>query len=145
MAAANELQVEVARMADEAYEMVRALTGHLLDFSEASLGLVEDTLNASSAHFKNLTGDQATRLAQRMGCYILEVARRQFGGTYHWAPDHGQPVLVVGEPVYFVGIMAWNRVGLRLAGDPGENILLLFARFAEAVRSGAPGTRTLFV
>ena len=140
----NELQTEVSRMADEAFEMVRALTGKVLDFSEASLGVVEDALAQASAHVGELTEDQATKLVQRLGCYVLEVMRRRFGGTYQWYGERSQPMLVVGEPDYHVAVLGWDRVRGRLSGNRADSIPLFHEVFAQRVRSARPGAQAIY-
>jgi hypothetical protein len=141
----SEIQNEVARMAVEAVTIVRDRTGIAIDFSEASLISVEETLEEASGHFASLSTDQATKLVQWFGCYILEVGRRQFGGEYLWHDQRDQPVLVVGEPQFHVAMITWDRVRGRVLGDKGDNIPFFFDGFAERARRAQPGDRALFV
>lgn len=141
----SELNQEVARMAAEAVTIVRDRTGVTIDFSETSLSSVEETLEEASGHFTGLNADQATKLVQWFGCYILEVGRKQFGGEYLWHTQRDQPVLVVGEPKSHVAMIAWDRVRGRVSGDKGDNIPFFFAGFAERARRAEAGDRALFV
>jgi hypothetical protein len=141
----SDLQQEVARMAAEAVAIVRDRTGATIDFSEASLSSVEEALEEASGYFAGLNTDQATKLIQWFGCYVLEVGRKQFGGEYLWHDKRDQPVLVIGEPKFHVAIITWNRVRGRVLGDKGDNIPFFFEGFAERAKRAKPGDRALFV
>jgi hypothetical protein len=141
----SELQQEVIRMSAEAVAIVRDRTGEVIDFSEKSLVSVEDTLEEASGYFAGLSEEQAQKLVQWFGCYILEVGRKQFGGEYLWHTQRDQPVLVVGEPQFHVAMITWDRVRGRVLGDKGDNIPFFFDGFAERARRAQPGDRALFV
>lgn len=116
-----------------------------LNYEEASLAVVEEMLTAAVQWLAGMTTEQVTMLVDDFGCYVLEVARREFGGNYQWHRDRDQPVLVVGEPVFRVAILTWDKVRGRLGGDQGDNIPFFYAGFAERVRRAVPGTDALFV
>jgi hypothetical protein len=141
----NDIAAEVARMADEAVLMVKDRTGEAPDFSEQSLGVIEDTLDEASRYFAGLPQEQALKLVQYFGCYLLEVARHQFGGSYLWHEQRNQPVLVVGEPKFHVAIITWDKVRGRLSGDKGDNVSFFFDGFAQRVRGAEPGARALYI
>ena len=44
------------------------------------------------------------------GCYVLETARRNYGGEYYWLSNEQQPILVAGEPDFSVSIKAWEKI-----------------------------------
>ena len=140
----NDLHVEVNRMADEALEILRASTGSPPDFSRASLAVVDAALEEASAHPDDFTKDQSMKLVQRLGCYFLEVLRREVGGTYKWYRDGGQPALVIGEPQFHISIIAWERVAGRLAGNKGDSVVLYFEAVLQHVRAAKPGTRAIY-
>src|SRR5262245_6906641 len=116
-----------------------------LDYSEASLALVEEMLAEAAGFAAEMTADQPDLLAQDFGCYLLEVGRRAFGGRSCWFDRRDQPVLVVGEPTCRVALLAWDKVRGRLSGDEGDNIPFFFAGFAERARRAEPGSDVLFV
>lgn len=116
-----------------------------LDYSEASLAVVEDMLAEIEQWLDEMTPDQVTMLVQDFGCYILEVGRREFGGRYLWHDGRDQPVLVVGEPAFRVAILTWDKVRGRIGGDAGDNIPFFYAGFAERARAAIPGTDVLYV
>ncbi len=116
-----------------------------LDYSEASLALVEEMLGEASEYFTELPDEQIDSLVQFFGCYILEIGRRQFGGTYSWLEQQQEPVLVVGEPMTHIAIATWGKVRARLAGDPADNIQFFFEGFSAQARQLTPGKRTLYI
>ena len=84
------------------------------------------------------------QLAQDFGCYLLEVARRKYGGNYSWHPCE-QPVLVVGEPAFHVAIMSWDKLIGRLSGDRADDLVFFYQGFAERVQRAKPGDRIVYV
>jgi hypothetical protein len=95
----NDIGAEVGRMAGEAALIVKDRTGKAPDFSEQSVAVIEETLEEASRYFSDLPEDQARQLVQCFGCYLLEVARHQFGGSYRWrggpcmaSPRYGRPI-----------------------------------------------------
>jgi hypothetical protein len=96
--------------------------GEKMDYTEASLVEVEDMLDEAADYLSAMTPEQITNVVQNVGCYILEVGRREFGGRYLWQDDRDQPVLVVGEPAFRVAMITWDKVRGRLSGDDGDNI-----------------------
>lgn len=141
----NPLEAEISRMAAEAVELTRNRNGAMLDYSEASLEIVEEMLDDASEFFPDFSESQARIIVQRFGCYLLEVGRHTFGGDYFWVDDHEQPVLVVGEPDFHAATMTWDKVRGRLNGDTGDNIPFFFAGFARHVRTATPGSHVLYV
>ena len=108
--------------------------GAVLDFSQASLILVEEMAAEAAQWTSTISPDQLTTLIQDIGCYLLEVGRHEFGGQYLWHELHDQPVLVVGEPAFHVALMTWNKVRGRLGGDPADNLPFFYDGFAEKAR-----------
>jgi hypothetical protein len=141
----DELAQEITRTAAKMLTMCESRDGSRLDYTEASLTVVEEMLTEAAAFATEMTSDQLTTLAQDFGCYILEVGHREFGGRYCWYDQQDQPVLVVGEPVFRVALLTWDKVRGRLSGDPADNIPFFYAGFAERARRAEPGTDALYV
>ena len=141
----NDFAQEIARAAEDAVAMSEYLRGQPLDYSAASLAAVEETLAEAAGWDGELTPEQLQNFARSFGCYVLEVAWREFGGRYCWFEQGEAPVLVVGEPAFRVALLTWDQVRGRLAGDPGCNIPFLYAGFAEQVGRAEPGTDALYV
>src|SRR5262245_25933649 len=141
----SELHQDVTRSAAKAVALCESRDGTELDYTAASLGVVEDMLAEAAEWASDLTHEQLTTLVQDFGCYILEVGRREFGGRYYWFERRDQPVLVVGEPTFRVALLAWDKVRGRLSGDEGDNIPFFYAGFAERARRAKPGDDALYV
>ncbi|MFV8607452.1 hypothetical protein ACNRDG_24540 [Ralstonia pseudosolanacearum] len=141
----SKLLQEVERLAAEAQADLNERAEGRLDFSEASLQVVEEMLAEAAQYRQGLGADVIEGLVTRLGCYILEVGRKQFGGTYSWLEERRQPVLVVREPEAHIALMTWDRVRGRISGDAGDNIPFFFEGFAQRVRTASSGTRALYV
>ena len=141
----NEVLDEVVASAERAIASLQARAGGRLDWSVASLEAVDEMLVEASAYVSELDEGVVTGLVQQLGCYVLEVGRRAYGGTYYWHPEGEQPILVVGEPEAHVAIMTWSKVVGRLTGDAGDEIPFFFAGFAERAAAPEPGSSVLFV
>jgi hypothetical protein len=136
---------DIAEAAEDAVAVCEHLRGEPLDYSEASLAAVEETLAAAAGWGDELTPEELENFARSFGCYVLEVGRREFGGRYCWFEQRDAPVLVVGEPAFRVALLTWDKARGRLSGDPGCNIPFLYAGFAERARRAEPGTDALYV
>jgi hypothetical protein len=141
----DDFAQEIAHAAENAVAVCEYLKGEPLDYSEASLAIVEETLAQAATWEGELNRDELQNFARDFACYILEVARRQFGGRYCWFERGNQPVLVVGEPAFRIALLPWDKVRSRLSGDPADNIPFFYAGFAERARRAEPGTDVLYV
>ena len=119
----NAIQDQVTATADHAATALQARAGGRLDFSPASLKAVDEMLVEVSAFVAELDEDVVTDLVQQLGCYVLEVGRRAYGGQYFWHEEGAQPILVVGEPEAHVALMTWSKVTGRITGDAGDDIV----------------------
>lgn len=70
------------------------------------------------------------------GCYVLEAARRAYGGEYFWIQEEQQPVLVTGLPEFSVGIKAWEKVLGRLKNGREDNIPFYIDGYREHIEIG---------
>jgi hypothetical protein len=140
----DDLAQDIADAAEDAVAVCEHLRGEPPDYSEASLAAVEETLAEAAGWEDELTPDQLRNFAQSFGCYVLEVARRAFGGRYCWHEQRDAPILVVGEPAFRVALLTWDQVRGRLAGDPGCSIRFLYSGFAERIQRAEPGTDVLY-
>jgi hypothetical protein len=116
-----------------------------LDYSEKRLEIIEEMLEEASKFVEQMPPKDSQSLIELMGSYILEVAHRGHGGNFHWHEQSRQPVLVVGEPLYQVAIMTFDKVRGRLTGDKANNIPFFYGGFAARVRSAGPGTKAFYV
>ncbi len=141
----NAIQEEVVTTAERAVASLQARAGGRLDFSIASLAVVDEMLVEVSAYVADLDEAVVTGLVQQLGCYVLEVGRRAFGGEYFWHDEGEQPILVVGEPAAHVALMTWSKVVGRLTGDSGDDIVFFFSGFAGKAEQPEAGAKVLFL
>jgi hypothetical protein len=141
----TDLAQQIARTSEEVVAAYKERTGGVLDYSEASLAVVEEMLEEVAAYAEAMTPEQLQTLSQNFACYIIEVGRRAFGGRYCWYEQRDQPVLVVGEPTFRVALLAGDKVRDRLTGDRADNIPFFYNGFAERVRRAEPGIDALYV
>ena len=141
----NAIQEEVLATAERAVAALQERAGGRLDWSVASLAAVDEMLVEVSDYVGDLDEAVVTSLVQQLGCYVLEVARRAYGGTYFWHEEGEQPILVVGEPAAHVALMAWSKVTGRITGDEGDDIVFFFDGFAAKAAAPEPGSDVLFL
>ena len=141
----TNLAAEVHRFAELAVAMSRDRSGPVLDYSEATLSVLEAMASEASPYVQEMTDEQRQGLVQALGSYLLEVARRTYGGTYRWYQQRDQPVLVFGEPTFHIALLAWDKVNGRLGGDPADDLVFHYNGFAERARAPKLGERVLFV
>src|SRR5688572_10758119 len=99
-----EILKEISKAAKRAVKMSRDRGGAVLDYAEASIVVVEEILAEAAEYSSEMTEEQLRTLAEDFGCYVLEIARKAYGGAYAWH-DRDLPVLVVGEPVFHVAMI----------------------------------------
>ena len=141
----NAIFDEVTIAAERAVASLQARAGGRLDFTVASLAAVDEMLVEVSGYVADLDEAVVTGLVQQLGCYVLEVGRRAYGGEYFWHDEGEQPILVVGEPLAHVALMTWSKVVGRLTGDAGDDIVNFFDGFAQKAGQPEPGANVLFL
>lgn len=139
-----DYQDAVRRLADLAVEAARQRPNSVLNFTPDSLRVVDDMLAEAAGHTPPLTAERRREVVQAFGCYVLEVARREFGGSYQWAQADDAPVLVVGAPDFEISLMTWSRVAHRLTGDAAASVAPFYQGFADRTRAAAPGDKAAF-
>jgi hypothetical protein len=145
MAPMNAILEEVVAAAERAVTSLQQRAGGRLDFSVASLVAVDEMLVEVADYVAELDEAVVTGLVQQLGCYVLEVARKAFGGEYFWHDEGEQPILVVGEPAAHIALMTWSKVTGRLTGDVGDDIVYFFDGFAQQAEHPVAGTNVLFL
>ena len=141
----EDINEQIAQVAAQVVETCTPEDSVRLDYSEASLAVLDAIIEDASDFFDEMTTEQQETLVENFGCYLLEVARREFGGEYQWFEQRDQPVLVVERSDFRAALIAWDKVQGRLAGDPADNIPFFYSGFAECVRNAQPGTDVMYV
>ena len=114
-----------------AFFIRRFSTGTNLDFSVDSLGNVDRILGRFAAEYPG--PEVREELKVQAGCYILEVARMNFGGRYVWWKDRNMPVLECGFPDNCIAIASFDKVLRRIENGDEDNIPFFFAGFVESM------------
>lgn len=118
--------------------------GGKLDFGLQSVGVADEMiLEAASA--SPLAKVEREEVIALFACYLLEVARREFGGRYVHHPEYNAPVLVVGDSNCHVALLTHRKVEGRLGGDEGDNIPFFFEGFAARARGPTPDRGVLYI
>lgn len=104
------------------------------DFSIQSLHDVNDILEEISDFV--FDPQQIYQYYTTIGCYIFEVARRNYGGTYAWLKEEKQPILVAGEPDFSVSIQAWEKAKMYLQNGAEDDILFYIDGYREHIEKG---------
>jgi hypothetical protein len=141
----NAIHEEVLAAAERAVAALQERAGGRLDGSVDSLKVVDEMLVEVSDYVADLDEAVVTNLVQQLGCYVLEVGRRAYGGEYFWHEEGEQPILVVGAPDAHVALMTWSKVTGRLTGDAGDDIVFFFDGFAAKAARPEPGSNVLFL
>ncbi|MEM9807658.1 MAG: hypothetical protein AAF959_20530 [Cyanobacteria bacterium P01_D01_bin.56] len=140
----GDLEQAVVNHATEAVTKLQQFAENPLDYSPASIVTVEAMLKYLSEE-QILFERQIDWIETLVGAYVLEVARREFGGHYYWHDAQERPVLVVGEPSCRIAIMPFGKVKGRLLGDETDNIPFFYDGFAGSARQAEPGANVLYV
>lgn len=107
-------------------------TQAVLDFSVASLQIVDQILEGTAKYYKQEMDDEMKeRVIKKAGSYIFEVARQNFGGRYYWYNQLNQPILVTGQPEFNLSLLAFEKVKGRLENGAEDNIPFFFEGFVE--------------
>lgn len=104
------------------------------NFSVDSLRNVDDILEELRDF--ELDDDILDSVSSMAGCYIFEVARRNYGGKYYWVQERDQPVLVTGEPEFSISIFAFEKVRSRLQNGKEDEIPYYFDGYIQAIEKG---------
>lgn len=115
------------------------------DYSIRSLNVL-DSLIEDFADFADLSDEEIIDdFCAQAGSYILEVARRSYGGMYSWDARGQQPFLKTGLPDFEISIMTFGKVKNRIVNGDEDNIPFFFKGYSERVRNAQPGEVVLFV
>jgi hypothetical protein len=112
------------------------IDGSKLDYSEASLELVDSVLDDFYQQQAELPGD----LHFLASAYVFEVARRTFGGRYLRGDEENPFVLVIGEQPAAVGVCVMSKVRGRAVNGPEDSIPFFYAGIAPLVARGTAAT-----
>lgn len=139
----KRLDREVLKCADRVVQMSRKRAGRTLDYTDGSMDVAEEMIAEAAGHATRMSEEQLRRLSQDVGCYILEVARRNHGGAFVWSDDRNEPGLLIGEPHFAITLFCWDKVYARLRGEDAHEIAAFYAAYVERIRQAKPGDRVV--
>jgi hypothetical protein len=145
----DSIQREFISMATgNAERIVRAFNSKYdgaFDYSIRSLNVL-DSLIEDFSDFADLSDEEIIDdFCAQAGSYILEVARRNYGGVYFWQDDLKQPLLKTGLPDFEISILTFEKVKNRIVNGDEDNIPYFFKGYSERVRKAEKGDEVTFV
>lgn len=144
----DKIQQEfISKATNHAERIVRAFNPKYdgaFDYSIRSLNVL-DSLIEDYADFSDPSDDEMIYdFCVQAGSYILEVARRNFGGVYFWEDDLKQPMLKTGFPDFEITLLTFNKVRNRILNGEEHNIPYFFKRYSDKVRKSQKGEQITF-
>ncbi|CAL2102199.1 conserved protein of unknown function [Tenacibaculum sp. 190130A14a] len=113
-----------------------------LDYSVESLLVLDDEiLNHLHNNQQVMNEQELTNIIHRIGCYIFEVARRNFGGKYDWHWSLNQPALITGYPSFEITILTFTKVKHRIIYGSKESIPSFFNIYMKKVKTAKKGEK----
>lgn len=132
----NRLMDDIQSTAHNFTVNFQQFSGMPLDYSLKSLEGVDEMLDGMGKKIEELKRNVLFDLCSMTGCYIFEVARRNYGGEYFWIEEERQPILVAGRPDFSVEIKAWEKTWGRLVNGKEDNIPFYIAGYQEHIAVG---------
>lgn len=115
------------------------------DYSIRSLNVL-DSLIEDFSDFADFSDEEIIDdFCAQAGSYILEVARRNYGGVYFWEDKMEQPMLKTGLPDFEISILTFEKVKNRIVNGDEDNIPYFFKGYSDCVRKAEKGSAVTFV
>jgi len=111
--------------------------GVMLDFSVESLHDLDQVIEGNTPLYRKADNNTRRIMIMKIGSYIFEVARQNFGGKYYWYNNLDQPILVTGQPEFEMSLLAYEKVRGRFENGVEDNIPFFFEGFVEGVKNKA--------
>lgn len=115
------------------------------DYSIRSLNTLDHLIEDFSDFTDHSDEDIIDDFCVQAGSYVLEVARRNYGGVYFWEDNLKQPMLKTGLPDFEVSILTFEKVRNRIINGDTDNIPYFFKGYSECIRKAEKGSVVTFV
>ena len=115
-------------------------SGADLNFSVESLHDLDQIIEMNTPFYKKADNETKRKMIIKIGSYIFEVARQNFGGRYFWYDNLDQPLLVTGQPEFEMSLLAYEKVRGRFENGAEDNIPFFFEGYVEGVKNKANQT-----
>lgn len=109
----------------------------LLDFSINSLQHVDQIIADSSEFYRKADNETKRKMIIKIGSYIFEVAKCNWGGQYYWYERLNQPILVTGKPQFEMSLLTYEKVRKNFENGTADNISLFLEKFKQGVEEKA--------
>lgn len=137
----------IGKATSNAEKIVRAFNSKYdgaFDYSITSLSVL-DHLTEDFADFADLSDEEMIAdFCEQAGSYILEVARRNYGGTYFWEDELQQPLLKTGLPDFEITLLTFGKVKARIVYGESNNIPDFFKKYTNKLTSAQKGDLMTF-
>lgn len=137
----------ISKATSNAEKIVRAFNSKYdgaFDYSIRSLNVL-DSLIEDFSDFADVSDEEIIEdFCAQAGSYILEVARRNYGGVYFWEDNLKQPMLKTGLPEFEISILTFEKVKNRIVNGDEDNIPYFFKGYSECVRKAEKGKTVTF-
>ncbi len=138
----------ISKATSNAEKIVRAFNSKYdgaFDYSIRSLNVL-DSLIEDFSDFADVSDEEIIEdFCAQAGSYILEVARRTYGGVYFWEDNLQQPMLKTGLPEFEISILTFEKVKNRIVNGDEDNIPYFFKGYSDCVRKAEKGKTVKFV
>lgn len=135
---------DIAHNAALAVERLQGKAPGEWDYTPDSLRAVDAVIDALSPHRAQIDPGTFGALVNIIGCYVLEVGRREHGGHYAYFEPGKHSVLVFVGPNFQVALSAFDVVENRLNGSPLHSTWMIYRAFSDQVRAAEPQTSKAF-
>jgi hypothetical protein len=115
------------------------------DYSIRSLNILDSLIEDFSDFSDPSDEELIDEFCSQAGSYILEVARRGYGGTYFWEDGLKQPMLKTGLPDFEITLLTFEKVRNRIINGEEDNIPYFFKGYSERVRKAEKGDSVTFL
>ncbi len=132
----RDLTEDVVNTANNFVQNMQQYFDTPLDYSVESLAEIDEMLDGLGKRREELKKEAFFDLYSMTGCYVFEVARRNYGGEYFWIEEEQQPGLAAGHPDFLVVIKVWEKVKGRLTKGEEDNIPFYIAGYQEHIEIG---------
>ncbi|MBD8389006.1 hypothetical protein [Dysgonomonas sp. BGC7] len=131
----EDLKQFTSDMQANAAALVKQFSETNLDFSIDSLQALDEIIEENMHFFKQADDETKRKMIIKIGSYIFEVARRNFGGRYFWYDRLDQPILVTGQPEFEMSLLAYEKVKGRFMNGTEDNIPFFFDGYVQGVNN----------
>jgi len=114
-----------------------------LNYSENSLLNVDWFVDDQYQFGDPLNAEYNNEIIELVGSYVLEVARRIYGGNYSGNEEKTEPILITSQPEFEISLSIYDKVRTRLETEHSENIIYYFNLFAEKVKAAKAGDKEM--